>query len=406
MEKVSDITLVSPSQRRRDSQLHVIVVNYFYEADLLTPDDLLDRYSTIRPIARALHNEGVEVDVLQRFHRDTIFDEDGVGFNFVADGFDPDLRKWQIPTSFHKAVRGVCAHREASRIALHIHGLFYPLQAISLRRMIPPDCAIVVQHHAERPWKIIRRPLQKWGLRSVDGFFFAARGLADCWIEYGIVAGWQQVYEVMEGSTCFQRRDRVAARSRTGLRGTPTILWVGNLTANKDPLTVLAGFDRVLQQVPEARLYMAYRSTDLLGQVHRLIDSSPRLRNAVTLLGNVPHPELEDIYNSADYFVLGSHYEGSGFALAEAMACGVVPVVTAIPSFLAMTDHGHVGACWAPGDSHSFCGAFLRILAQSIEDLSKQTASCFDRRLSYQAIARASVHAYSELVSGRKATKI
>lgn len=406
MEKTSGIAIVSHSQRRRDSQLHVIVVNYFYEADLRTPDDLLDRYSTIRPIALALQNEGVEVDVLQRFHRDTIVSVDGVRFNFLADGFDPDLRKWQIPTSFHNAIRGVCARREASRIALHLHGLFYPLQAISLRRMVPPDCAIVAQHHAERPWKIIRRPLQKWGLRSVDGFFFAARGLADSWIEYGIVGGWQQVYEVMEGSTCFRRGDRVAARSRTGLHGTPTILWVGNLTANKDPLTVLMGFERILQQVPEARLCMAYRATDLLGPVHRLIDSSSRLRSAVTLLGDVPHLELEDIYNSADYFVLGSHYEGSGFALAEAMACGVVPVVTSIPSFLAMTENGNVGACWTPSDCRSFASAFLRILAQNIEDLSKRTASCFDRRLSYPAIARTSLQAYDELVSRRSATKV
>ena len=357
-------------------------------------------------MARALHDEGVEVNVLQRFHRDATVDEDGVVFSFFADGFSPDLRKWQIPVSFHKAVRGVCARREASRIALHIHGLFYPLQATFLRRMIPPDCAIVAQHHAERPWKVIRRPLQKWGLRSVDGFFFAARGLADCWIESGIVAEWQQLYEVMEGSTCFQRRDRAAARSRTGLRGTPTILWVGNLTANKDPLTVLAGFDRILQQVPEAQLYMAYRSTDLLGPVHRLIESSLRLRSAVTMLGDVPHLELEDIYNSADYFVLGSHYEGSGFALAEAMACGVVPVVTAIPSFLAMTDHGSVGACWVPRDSHSFASAFLRILPQGVEDLSKQAANCFDRRLSYRAIAQASLQAYNELVSRRRAATI
>lgn len=406
MEKASDITLVSSSPHRRDSQLHVIVVNYFYEADLRTPDDLLDRYSTIRPLARALHNEGVEVTVLQRFHRDAIVDDDGVHFNFFADGFDPDLRKWQIPTSFHKAVRGVCTHREAGRIALHINGLFYPLQAISLRRMIPAPCAIVAQHHAERPWKIIRRPLQKWGLRSADGFFFAARGLADYWIKCGIVAGWQRVYEVMEGSTCFHRRDKVAARSRSGLRGTPTVLWVGNLTANKDPLTVLAGFDRVLQEVPEARLYMAYRSTDLLGPVRDLIASSLRLRSAVTLLGDVPHLEMENLYNSADYFVLGSHYEGSGFALAEAMACGAVPIVTAIPSFLAMTDNGNVGACWVPSDSHSFASTFIRILAQSVEDLSNRTESCFDRKLSYRAIARNSLQAYNELVSIRRATKI
>jgi glycosyltransferase involved in cell wall biosynthesis len=377
---------------------HVVFANYFYEAELKTPDALLDRYSTIRPIAQALHEQGLEVTVLQRFHRNTDFADKGVRFKFCVDGCDANLRKWQIPATFHRAVRQACACSEPKSTAVHVHGLFFPLQTRLLRREIPAGCAFVAQHHAERPWKRIRRPLQRWGLRSVDGFFFAAYELADSWIESGLISKQQPVYEVMEGSTCFQRRVRTMARARTRLEGKPIVLWVGNLTDNKDPLTVLAGFERILIQVPSARLYMAYRQANLLGAVRDRLASHPILRSAVTLLGSVPHSDLEEIYNSADYFVLGSHYEGSGFALAEAMACGVVPVVTAIPSFRAMTEDGTSGACWIAGDSVSFANAFLRILGQSIEELSRQVSSCFDRRLSFPAIARASLQAYNELV--------
>jgi glycosyltransferase involved in cell wall biosynthesis len=115
----------------------------------------------------------------------------------------------------------------------------------------------------------------------------------------------------------------------------------------------------------------------------------------------VAHPELEGIYNSVDYFVLGSHYEGSGFALAEAMACGVVPVITAIPSFIAMTDNGCAGACWAAGDSDALSRVFLGVLRQPVEDLSKRVRRLFDQQLSYPAIARASLRAYNELISAR-----
>ena len=149
---------------------------------------------------------------------------------------------------------------------------------------------------------------------------------------------------------------------------------------------------------------MAYRGTDLLGAVRDRIASGPSLHRAVTLLGAVNHPDLEVIYNSADYFVLGSHYEGSGFALAEAMACGVVPVVTAIPSFIAMTDGGRAGACWAPGDSDAFTQAFLAVLQRPVEELSKRVMRFFDERLSYPAIARASLRAYHELISVRTGT--
>jgi glycosyltransferase involved in cell wall biosynthesis len=405
MEKASDTVVCGTPTAQRETRLHVIFANYFYESDLGTPKDLLDRYSTIRPVALALRDEGAEVTVIQRFHTNASLNDTGVRFEFRADHCDANLRKWQIPRSFQYAVRDACTQSETTKVVVHIHGLFYPLQTRALRSELPPECAIVAQHHAERPSTGFRRAWQKWGLRSVDGFFFAARELANSWTDCGVISKNQQVYEVMEGSNSFQRKNRASARARTGLKGDPVVLWVGNLTENKDPLTVLAGFEQVHLQIPEARLYMAYRETHLLRAVRDRIASSATLRNVVTLLGNVAHHELEKIYNSADYFVLGSHYEGSGFALAEAMACGVVPIVTAIPSFLAMTDDGQIGACWTVGDSRSFANAFIRISAQGIEDLSAQALRFFDRRLSYRAIARASLRAYEELVSRRLQAK-
>jgi glycosyltransferase involved in cell wall biosynthesis len=115
----------------------------------------------------------------------------------------------------------------------------------------------------------------------------------------------------------------------------------------------------------------------------------------------VEHAQLEDVYNSADYFVAGSHYEGSGFALAEAMACGVVPVVTDIPSFRAMTDAGRIGGCWRAGDASSFSEVFLQVVRRPLKELSSHAVQGFDRRLSYPAIAEASMSAYEKMISAR-----
>jgi glycosyltransferase involved in cell wall biosynthesis len=123
---------------------------------------------------------------------------------------------------------------------------------------------------------------------------------------------------------------------------------------------------------------------------------------AVTLLGRIEHSQLEDIYNSSDYFVLGSHHEGSGFALAEAMACGVVPVVTDIPSFRVMTDGGSFGGCWRPGSPEDFADKFLAVARQPLEQLSRKTHSFFQSQLSYKAIARDSVRAYREVIAARQ----
>jgi glycosyltransferase involved in cell wall biosynthesis len=388
--------------------LHVVCVIYVYAPDVATPDGLLERYSTIRPWARALRAEGVEVTVVQRFHRDIRFEDQGIRFDFRADACSPKLRKWQIPLSFHSAVRLACQsdHDGAPpATVVHVNGLIFPLQMRILRNALHSGCAIVAQHHAEKPWRTTGRPLQSWGLRAADGFFFAARDLATGWVDRGLISENQRVFQVMEGSTDFRCDDRITARARTGLSGNPVVLWVGRLVALKDPLTVLGGFEQVLQHAPESRLYMVYSSDDLLPGVRDRIAASVRLSSAVTLLGSVPHAQLEDVYNSADYFVLGSHYEGSSFSLAEAMACGVVPVVTDIPSFRAMTDDGKIGACWDPGSATAFAEAFLGVVHKPIRPLADQAVRFFQAHLSYPAIARESIRGYREVVSARARTR-
>jgi glycosyltransferase involved in cell wall biosynthesis len=385
--------------------LHVVPLIYFYEADLTTPESLLERYATIRPFAKALHDEGVRITIVQRFRTNLDFWDDGIHFRFCADSCEPALRKWEIPGSFHSSVRAVCTAgrpQDSVQTAVHLNGLLYPLQLRALRNSLPPDCPIVVQHHADGPWPTFVRPLQRWGLRAADAFFFAAQDLAAWWVDQGLISKRQMIFQVMEGSNNFRRQDRLTARARTKMAGNPVVLWVGRLIPLKDPLTVLEGFKRILQHAPQARLYMAYGTADMLPTVRKHISASKTLAEAVTLLGRIEHSQLEDIYNSSDYFVLGSHHEGSGFSLAEAMACGVVPVVTDIPSFRVMTDGGRLGGCWQPGSSESFVDKFLGAMRQPLQRLSHEAHSFFQSQLSYEAIARDSVRAYREVIAARQ----
>ena len=58
---------------------------------------------------------------------------------------------------------------------------------------------------------------------------------------------------------------------------------------------------------------------------------------------------MPNYYSAADVFISGSHYEGSGYALIEAMSAGLVPIVTDIPSFRSIA--GDCGERWQPGDA-------------------------------------------------------
>jgi glycosyltransferase involved in cell wall biosynthesis len=386
--------------------MHVAFLNYEYDPKMASLEDLLQIYATLAGWINALHQEGAEVTVFQRFHQNEELLRHGIRFLLLSDSHDPRLRKWQIPGSLHRAIQDRCTVTSKKEpTVVHCNGLIFPLQLAALRAVLPARTAIVVQHHAEKPFRGLRRHIQKWCLRAVDGFFFAASELASSWVEHGLISRHQRVYEVMEGSTSFCRRDRAAARALTGMTGDPVVLWVGRLTSLKDPLAVLKGFEVVLQQLPNARLYMIFGSDELFLDVRRCIQASTLLSRSVTLLGRLAHSELESFYNSADYFVLGSHYEGSGYALAEALACGVVPVVTDIPSFRALTDGGKIGACWPPGDGAAFAAAFLRVSRQPIQNISDQAVHFFEKHLSFPAIARKAIRAYRELAAARAEQK-
>ena len=88
-------------------------------------------------------------------------------------------------------------------------------------------------------------------------------------------------------------------------------------------------------RLPEAALTMVYGASQLLAEVQRKIADSATLRGRVHLVGKLEQRELAALYRAADLFVLGSHNEGSGFALIEALSFGVVPVVSDIPPFRA-----------------------------------------------------------------------
>src|SRR5207247_2761013 len=131
---------------------------------------------------------------------------------------------------------------------------------------------------------------------------------------------------------------------------------------------------------------MIYTDDKLLDSVKSTCESNPVLRSRVFLKGTISHQHIEMYYNSADYFVLGSHYEGSGYALSEALRCGCVPVVTDIPSFRVMTDGGKIGACWPPGDAEAFATAFLNVLRQPVEPLSELAVAFFETQVSFPAL--------------------
>jgi glycosyltransferase involved in cell wall biosynthesis len=105
------------------------------------------------------------------------------------------------------------------------------------------------------------------------------------------------------------------------------------------------------------------------------------------LIGKVAHDELQYWFNSADIIISGSHYEGSGTAICEAMSCGCMPLVTDIFSFRMITDNGKCGLLYKAGDEDGLLAALMQTQQMDIHGKQQLSLEYFRTNLSFEAIA-------------------
>jgi hypothetical protein len=132
------------------------------------------------------------------------------------------------------------------------------------------------------------------------------------------------------------------------------------------------------------------------------VATAPSLASRVRLVGAVPHDRLPAFYSAADLFVLGSHHEGSGYAVIEALACGAVPVVTDIPTFRLLTARGSFGALWPAGDAAACAAAMAAVAARPLADERRRALDHFAREVSWRAIGRRALAIYADVVDARR----
>jgi glycosyltransferase involved in cell wall biosynthesis len=120
----------------------------------------------------------------------------------------------------------------------------------------------------------------------------------------------------------------------------------------------------------------------------------------VHLLGKVTRAHVQTLMRSADLFVSGSHSESTGYALLEALACGVAPVVTDIPSFRVLTGNGRIGSLWPCGNADRLADA---LVATTLNRPSPERVRAhFDATLSFEAVGRQWADAYAQVCDDRQ----
>lgn len=311
----------------------------------------------------------------------------GVTYHF------PKFNRWQLslPFKFNRYIKKL--HPDV----VVVHGLIFPWQVLMLRWQLGSQVKIIAQHHSEVPLRDIRKYFQQWADRYINAYLFASVELGLRWFERGQIREMTKVKEVLGASSPFYPMEKQIARSITKVSGDKIFLWIGRLDANKDPLVVAKAFVRFRQMNSEAKLYMIYQTFELLDELNAIVDNAPGASDFIHLIGKVNNAELQYWYNSADFIVSSSHYEGIGIAVCEGMSCGCIPVLTNIPSFRTMTDMGRIGLLYETGSLEGLLAALEKSMELDQEAESRKVLARFKNEFSFEANARKIMNVINEL---------
>ena len=367
--------------------VHVAQINFLPVPAGLASADVFEQWPTLANVAEAVASAGIRVSVIQLATRPERVLRNGIDYRFTA-----------VPGA-HRVRHLAEVLGEIRPDVLHLHSLGFAADAFALARRLP-RLPIVIQDHADRPPRRWRRPWWRRWYGAAAGIAFTAADMAQPFTRAGLFAPRTRLFAIPESSSRFTPGERARARAETGLHGDPCVLWVGHLNAGKDPLTVLDGVARAVQRLPGLQLWCVFGNAPLLGAVRQRIAHDPRLAGRVHLLGKVAHARIETLMRAADLFVAGSHAEGCGYALLEALACGVTPVVTDIPAFRALTGDGRVGRLWPCGDAAQLAEALVDVAAS--RPSPAQVRAHFDATLSFAALGRRWADAYAQLLDDRQ----
>ena len=138
----------------------------------------------------------------------------------------------------------------------------------------------------------------------------------------------------------------------------PYFLFVGTIEPRKNLLRLLDAFAAFAKGVPSVRLVLVGDRGWKCDEIYARA-AEPDIADRVVILGYAPEDQMPSLYSHAVACVYPSLFEGFGFPVVEAMACGT-PVITSHATSLAEIGSG-AALLIDPHDTDEICAALLRI---------------------------------------------
>jgi glycosyltransferase involved in cell wall biosynthesis len=162
-----------------------------------------------------------------------------------------------------------------------------------------------------------------------------------------------------------------------------SVLFIGRLVAEKDPLNLLDGFRLAAEKVPDATFVIMGKGSFKAEVEQRIAAYS--LQNRVAL---VPaQSDIRPALRNASVFTLPSASEASPNVVIEAMAMGLPIVGTRVGGIPELIEEGRTGLLVNPGDPQGLADALVSLLA------NPDKAGSMGQAGRERAVARYSLHA-------------
>ena len=161
------------------------------------------------------------------------------------------------------------------------------------------------------------------------------------------------------------RAERALARRLAGIEDRYAVLTVGGIEPRKGSLTLLEGFAKLRERVPEALLLIAGGTTlfDYRAELERFAERADQLgvTEHVWRLGALESEDLERLFRAADVFAFPSVKEGFGLVALEAIAAGLPLVASDLDVFRGFLTDGESALLTPVGDPDALAHALARV---------------------------------------------
>jgi glycosyltransferase involved in cell wall biosynthesis len=179
-------------------------------------------------------------------------------------------------------------------------------------------------------------------------------------------------------------------------RNTKTVVFARSLEAVYDVETLILSIPSVIKTIPDARFIIAGSGS----QEARLKDLAQELgaSDNIHFLGLVPSDQIPGLMEQASVYVSPAIADGTSPALLEAIAAGLIPVVSDIDANRPLVREGEDGFLFKPRDAEDLAGKIIQALSGAIP-ISALEKKSRDMRgsISWGTIAKGFIANYNQL---------